>query len=450
MRCTVTAVFVFLLAGLKTGMAQELPDDSGISALVRAVSADSLRSYVEKLVSFGTRHTLSNRTDPERGIGAAQHWLLQQFRSFSAEGKGRLKVTLDTWQQPADGKRVNRPIVMANVMAVLPGTDTADHRVFIITAHLDSRRTNVMDSTGDAPGANDDASGVAALLEMARVMGSHPRAATIMWVAVSGEEQGLLGAAHLAEKMKQAHREVAAMINNDMIGQSTAGGTDLQDNTRVRVFSEGIPRAETPAQAALRRATGGENDSPSRELARYIKAAADRYVDNLTVKLIYRSDRFLRGGDHLPFTERGYTAVRITDYYENYTHQHQDVRKANGIIYGDLTRFMDFAYLRKNTGLNLAAVAELAAAPSVPQEVKMDVRELSNKTRLYWKAPAHGRVKGYYVLMRETDQPMWQRRFFTSSETLILPYSKDNYFFAVQAIGEDGSRSLPVFPAIGR
>lgn len=424
--------------------------DPRIRVMAQAISPDSLRSYVNALVSFGTRQTLSSGTDPHRGIGAARRWVLEKFREDAAVSGGRMNTYIDTWTQPADSHRINRSIIMGNVVARIQGTDPTDDRIFIVTGHLDSRRTNVMDSTEDAPGANDDASGVAALLEMARLLVAYPMKATVMLVAVTGEEQGLFGAVHLAEEAKAGHWHVAADLNNDMIGQSTSSETGLHDNTRVRVFSEAIPAAEAPEEARMRRLLGGENDSRSRELARYMKMIASAYVDNLGVELIYRRDRFLRGGDHEPFQDRGYTAVRITDYYENYTHQHQDVRTENGIQYGDLEKFMDFGYLRKTTALNLATVASLATAPSPPEKARIDISGLSNVTRLYWEAPAHGHASGYYILMRETDQPMWQRRFYTDSTEMTLPYSKDNYFFGVQAVSADGKLSVPVFPGIGR
>lgn len=421
-----------------------------ISRMVNEVSADSLQAYINTLVGFGTRHTLSSQTDPHRGIGAAREWVYGKFRQFAAHSGGRMTVKMDRWLQPADSHRVNRAVPMANVMATFGGSDPADSRVFIVSAHLDSRNSDIMDSTGSAPGANDDGSGVAALLEMARILSGWPTRATVILVAVTGEEQGLLGATHLAEEATEGHWQVAAMLNNDMIGQSTSSETDKHDNTRIRVFSEGIPAMETKEEAALRKALSGDNDSKSRELARYIKMICGTYIDNLEVQLIYRRDRFLRGGDHLPFQQRGFRAVRLTDFYENYTHQHQNIRTEQGIAYGDLPQFVDDAYLRKNTGLNLAVLASLAGAPAEPEGVKIDVTQLSNTTRLYWQAPHTGTVKGYYVLMRETDQSMWQKKIFTKATDIVLPYSRDNFFFAVQAVGEDGLMSLPVFPAIGR
>lgn len=418
--------------------------------MATTVSRDSLRAYIHTLVAFGTRHTLSSQTDPKHGIGAARMWVLSEFERFASQSNGRMTATMDTWIQPDDKHRVNRPVKMGNVMAKIKGTDPNDDRIFIVSGHLDSRNTDIMDSTGIAPGANDDGSGVAALIEMARILSHYPMRATVILVAVSGEEQGLLGSTHLAEEAKKKNWVIAAMFNNDMIGQSTSSETDKHDNTHIRVFSEGIPALETAKEAALRKAMSGENDSKSRELARYIKTIADTYVDNLQVKLIYRRDRFLRGGDHLPFQQRGFTAVRLTDFYENYDRQHQNVRKEDGVLYGDLPQFVDYEYLRKNTALNLATIACLANAPSVPQQVEIDVKRLSNYTRLYWQAPKHGNAKGYYVLMRETNVPMWQKKFYTEKQEMTLPYSRDNYFFAVQAVSEDGLMSVPVFPGIGR
>lgn len=424
--------------------------DSPVRHLVEEVSRDSLRSYIHSLVNFGTRHTLSLQTDPHHGIGAAREWVLSKFRWDASHSAGRMTAGIDTWMQPADHRRIDRPVWMGNVMATIKGTDPDDDRIFIVSAHLDSRCTRIMDSTDAAPGANDDGSGVAAILEMARLLSRYPVKATIILVVVTGEEQGLLGSAHLAEEAKTGHWNIAAMINNDMIGNSMSSGTDKHDNTKVRVFSEGIPFVETSQEQRDRKDLSGENDSKSRELARYIKMMGDTYVDNLDVVLIYRRDRFLRGGDHIPFQEKGFTAVRLTDFYENFDHQHQDVRTENGILYGDLPEFVDYEYLRKNTCLNLAAIACLANAPSAPQEPKIDVSHLSNDTRLYWQPPKYGNARGYYVLIRETDAPMWQKKFYTDNTEMTLPYSKDNFFFAVQSVGANGLISVPVFPGIGR
>jgi len=424
--------------------------DAAIEQMVAEVSADSLRSYINKMVSFGTRHTLSSTTDKSRGIGAARQWVVQQFQRFGASSGGRMQAYVDTTTLQPDGRRVNTAISLGNAMAILKGTDTADKRIYIISGHLDSRVSDVMNAKADTPGANDDGSGVAAVLECARIMSKKSFPATIIFVAVSGEEQGLLGAAFLAEKAAQNEWNIDGLLNNDIMGSNNSSETNIIDNTKLRVFSEGLPAFELEKAAASIRNMGSENDGRSRQLARYVKEVGERYVDHLEVMLIYRNDRFLRGGDHTPFVQRGFAAVRLTEMNENFNHQHQDLRTKNDTVYGDLTSFMDFEYLRKNTAVNLATLANLAKAPSVPQDVKVDVKDLTNSTLLYWRASKNGNVKGYYVLLRETSAPVWQKKFFTKDLSMRLPYSKDNYFFAVQAVNENGNESLPVMPAVGR
>jgi Zn-dependent M28 family amino/carboxypeptidase len=281
-------------------------------------------------------------------------------------------------------------------------------------------------------------------------MSKHAFPATIIFVAVSGEEQGLLGAGYLAAKAKKNNWNIDAMLNNDIVGSNNSNETNIIDNTRIRVFSEGLPAFELEKNAANIRNLGLENDGHARQLARYVKEIGERYIDNLEVVMVYRNDRFLRGGDHIPFVQNGFTAVRITEMNENYNHQHQDVRTENGIRYGDLVEFMDFEYLRKNTAMNLSVLANLAKAPPPPQEVKVDVKNLTNSTSLSWKAPKSSLSKGYYILIRETTSPYWQKKIFTAETSATLPYSKDNYFFAVQAVGETGNESLPVIPAVSR
>jgi hypothetical protein len=254
----------------------------------------------------------------------------------------------------------------------------------------------------------------------------------------------------MANRAKKENRNIEAVLNNDIMGSNNSSETNIIENTRVRVFSEGLPAYELDKSGKLIRQLGLENDGKARQLARYVKEVGERYVDNLQVVMIYRNDRFLRAGDHTPFVENGFAAVRITEMNENYYHQHQNVRKENGIHYGDLPEFMDFEYLRKNTALNLCNLANLAKAPSMPQDVKVDVKNLTNFTNLSWSAPAAGKVKGYYVLMRETISAVWQKKIFTPGLNIKLPYSKDNYFFAVQAVSENGNESLPVIPSVGR
>lgn len=420
--------------------------DPLIEKMVNEVSKDSLQSYIKKMVSFGTRNTLSTQSNPERGIGAARLWVLSRFNEFAKESDGRLTAFIDTVTLQPDGRRVNRPIVLGNVVATLKGTDPADDRIFIVSGHLDNMRSSVMDSTGDAPGANDDASGVAAVIESARIMSKRNFPATILFVALSGEEQGLLGASYMAEKAKKQTRNIEAVLNNDIIGSNNSNETNIINNTKIRVFSESFSEQDTIKSATIRR-LGLENDGKARQLARYTKEIGERYVDNLEVVMVYRNDRFLRGGDHTPFVQRGFAAIRFCEMNENYYHQHQDVRMENGIQYGDLLEFMDFEYLRKNTCLNLSNLANLAKSPAMPQEVKVDTRRLTNFTNLTWKVPKTGKVKGYYVMMRETTSAVWQKKFFTTDTKMDLPYSKDNYFFAVQSVSEEGNEGLPVVPS---
>ncbi|WP_288072298.1 M28 family metallopeptidase [Hydrotalea sp.] len=416
--------------------------------MVKEVSSDSLHNYIKTLVNFGTRNTLSTQTNPKRGIGAARKWVLQKFNEFATASNSRLTAFIDTITYHPDGKRVDSTIILGNVIATLKGTDPNDHRVFIISGHLDNMRTNVMDRVNDAPGANDDGSGSAAVIECARIMSRHAFPATVIFVTVSGEEQGLLGAYYMAKKAKKEGWDIEAVLNNDIMGSNNSSETNIIDNTRIRVFSEGLPAYETEKQAKRIRALGLENDGKARQLARYVKEIGERYVDNIQVVMIYRNDRFLRGGDHLPYVENGFAAVRFTEMNENYYHQHQDVRKENGIQYGDLPEFMDYEYLRKNTAINLANLANLAKAPAMPQNVTVEVKKLSNYTSLHWDKPATGNVKGYYILMRETTSAFWQKKLFTTATSADLPYSKDNYFFAVQSVGEAGNESLPVVPGI--
>ncbi|HMG68012.1 MAG TPA: M28 family metallopeptidase, partial [Chitinophagaceae bacterium] len=292
----------------------------------------------------------------------------------------------------------------------------------------------------------DDASGTAAVLESARIMSRSSFPATVIFVAVSGEEQGLLGSTYMAEKAKKENWNIEAVLNNDIMGSNNSSETNIINNTKIRVFSEAFSVTDTGRSALNIRNLGLENDGKARQLARYVKEIGERYVDNLEVVMVYRNDRFLRGGDHLPYVQRGYAAVRITEMDENYYHQHQDVRVENGIQYGDLLEFVDFEYLRKNTCMNLCNLANLAKSPSMPQEVRMEVKKLTNFTDLVWKAPKTGKVKGYYVLMRETTSATWQKKIYTADTKIELPYSKDNYFFAVQSVSDEGNEGLPVIP----
>jgi len=451
MKNKIIFLLVFLMGMVANSFSQQIiKKDIEIDAMVKEISADSLAQNLNKLVGFGTRATLSNQSSNTKGIGAARAWILSRFNEYAKASNGRLSAFIDTVTYNADGKRVNRPIILGNVVATLKGTDPNDKRIFLVSGHLDSRRSNEMDSIGDAPGANDDGSGTVAVMECARVMSKHSFPATIIFVTVSGEEQGLLGAYFMAGKAKKENWKLEAVLNNDIMGSNNSNETNIVDNTRIRVFSEGLSVTDTGRVAMQIRNLGLENDGRSRQLARYVKEIGERYIENLEVMMIYRNDRFLRGGDHTAFVENGFAAVRITEMNENYTRQHQDIRVENGIHYGDVLEHVDFEYLRKNTSMNVANLANLAKAPAVPEEVRVDVKKLTNSTYLYWKAPKTGIVKGYYILMRETTSPVWQKKVYTESLSITVPYSKDNYFFAVQAVNETGNESLPVIPAVGR
>lgn len=440
-------IYLFLvLFFFQKNFSQTTIDDPEIKKMVTEVKAENLEATVRKLASFGTRHTLSDTKSNTRGIGAAQHWVKSEFDKYALASGGRLTSIIDYFIIKADGKRIANDSQLGNVMATLKGTDPTDDRVLIISGHLDSRATDVMDVKSDAPGANDDASGVAAMMELTRIMSKREFPFTLIFVAVTGEEQGLYGARHLAEFAKESKWNVVAMINNDMIGNSLSSGTSLRDNTKVRVFSETIPYLETEAEAKMRKSTNRDNDSPSRELARYIKTVTNQYVDQLDINLVYRNDRFLRGGDHTPFSQNGFTAIRFCEMNENYDHQHQNLRTEKNIKYGDLPEFMDFEYMKKVTCSNLATFSNLAWSPKAPLNVGIEVKELTNSSTLVWKAPEGKTVYGYHILIRETAAPQWEKTIFVKDTKAEIPFSKDNFFFAIQSVDELGHSSLPLFP----
>lgn len=422
--------------------------DTEIASLIGEISADSIKKYVSKLASFHTRHSLSDTTSDDKGIGAARRWVAHKFNQFARRHQVEMEVKLDPFTVSPNPRhpRVPYSVTMKNVLGILKAADPADQRLLLVSAHLDSRNSDVMDSVGLAPGANDDASGVALVLEVARVMSTRQWPCELVFMAVQGEEQGLLGARHMAGKLKNADARLIAMFNNDIVGNTIASETGHENDKTVRVFSEMIPAYETDAETAARKALKAANDSPSRQLARYIKEVAEVYVADFSVTVNARPDRFLRGGDHTPFNQLGFPAVRFTEFHENFLHQHQDVRKENNIQYGDLPEFVNYQYTANVARTNLAALASLARAPGAPDAVRMKI-DLGNVTHLSWSPPESGpKPKGYYVLLRETHLPFWEKKFFVEDTTASLPYSKDNYFFAVQAVGEDGHVSQAVMP----
>ncbi len=416
--------------------------DRTLRDLVRAVDPARLEATVRALAGFGTRHTLSSQTDPVRGIGAARDWLFARMQEIAATSGGRMTVELQSYvQQPAS--RIPVATTITNVVATLRGSVAPD-RVYVVSGHYDSRASNVDDAVADAPGADDDASGVAAVLEMARLMATRDPAATIVFSAVAGEEQGLYGATYLATQL--AGKDVQGMITNDIVGSPVADDGTRDDRT-VRLFAEGVPSSETPAQAARRRSVGGENDSATRQLARFVADVAEP-ATRLQVRVVYRRDRYLRGGDHIPFLERGHPAVRLTEPAEDFAHQHQDVRVENGQQFGDLPEFCDFGYLADVTRVNTAAIWSLATAPGTPKGVALRTDRLTNETDIVWTRGTEPDLAGYEVVYRETTEPEWTTVVPVGDVTAVtLDISKDNVFFGVRAVNRAGRASPVAFPA---
>lgn len=431
--------------------AQELSSQSAdlkIRAALKDISAQQVQSDIEKLVSFQTRSTISAQDagsiSAGRGIGAAREWIRSEFERYSRECGGCLEVKTDSFTQPV-ADRVPSPTVITNVYAVLKGMNAEDaKRIVLVSGHYDSRNSDTLDTSGVAPGANDDGSGTAVSLACARVLSKLKFPGTIIFLTVAGEEQGLYGSKHFAEFAKSQGWDIEAVLNNDIVGGDKSEG---QDPKVVRVFSESIPDATTEAQLRMIRNLGGENDSPSRELARYVAQTARAYEIKVAPALEFRRDRYLRGGDHISFNEAGYAAVRFTEYRENFTRQHQNVRSENGIEYGDLPKFVNYDYVADVAGLNAATLAELASAPGPPQNIRVETKKLVNDSTLVWDAPADGRASGYEVLWRATSASDWEHSLSVGKVTrAMLPVSKDNVIFAIEAIDEAGHKSQPIVP----
>ena len=420
--------------------------DPRLARLSAAVNAARMKATVAKLVSFGTRHTLSDAQSPTRGIGAARRWLLAEFTALANEPGSRLRPFEDGFTQAA-APRIPQPVEIRNVGAILPGTDPARAKeALVLTAHYDSRVSDVMNATADAPGADDDGSGTALMLELARVTSQERPAISIYFVAVAGEEQGLNGSTHLAQRLQTEGVRVLAMTAVDMIGNSQ-GQDGVHDDLSGRLFSEGVPAAETDAHKKLRQALGGENDGAAREWARYVKRVGEREVENLDLWLMLRRDRIARGSDHLAFSQAGFPAIRLVEAHEHWDRQHQDLRTVDGRRYGDLLEHVDFAYAAKLGRALLAAVAELAAAPAPPGEVALG-GAVSPDTHLRIALPPDGRVAGVVLYRRRADSVVWQRavRYPRQTEIVLKDVVPDNFTFAVATVDAEGHESLPVYP----
>ncbi|MBU2666787.1 M28 family metallopeptidase [Actinoplanes bogorensis] len=430
-----------LVAGETAKAAKSRPDPE-LRKILREIDADRIEGIVRKLVSFGTRHTLSSQDDPVRGIGAARDWIFAEMRKYAAASGGRMTVELQSFVQPVSS-RIPVPTVITNVIATLAGSVTPE-RTYVVTGHYDSRVTDVMDAVKDAPGADDDASGVAVVMELARVLATRRPEATIVLAAVAGEEQGLYGSDHMAQVYKDRGVDIQGMFSNDIVGTGDAHDGTRNDPRTVRLFVEGVPTSETAAEANTRKSVGGENDGPSRQLGRFVK---DAEPDGMDVRVVWRRDRYLRGSDHISFLLRGYPAARFTEPRENFAHEHQDVRVEGGVQYGDLPEFCDFGYIARVARVNASAIWALSQAPGTPKGVVIDTTQLTNETTLRWEPGTEPDLAGYEVVWRETTAPDWEHsRAVGKVTTVTIDLSKDNVYFGVRAIDSDGHRGPAAAP----
>ena len=424
--------------------------DAGLRDLLRQIDPARVEATIEKLVSFGTRHTASSQTDPVRGIGAATSWVYAQMQAIAATSSGNMTVQKQTFVQPVSS-RIPVPTTITNVIATLQGT-ASPQRFYVVTGHLDSRVTDVLDFTSDAPGADDDGSGVAVVLELARVFATHQFPGTLVFATVAGEEQGLYGSTFMAQQMKAAGADVQGMFSNDIVGASQAWDGTRPDPHTLRMFVEGIPTAATPAQIALMQSVGGENDGATRQLARFVTEAAPFELTSMNVRVIWRRDRYLRGSDHLSFQGQGYPAARFTEPRENFDHEHQNTQVVNGVQLGDLIEFVDFGYTARVARVNGAALWALATAPSTPKNAVIHTTPPgtfsgTNLSTLQWDANPEADLAGYEVVMRETTAADWTSAIDVGNVTTVtLDISKDNVQFGIRAVDQAGHRSPAAFP----
>ena len=446
-------VVATLLAASARGAETDLPvlvGDPEIQAAVDEVSIERIQRSIYVLTSFKTRHTLSDPAPNGDGIGAASAWIRAEFERVSAAHGGRLKVALDTFVQSPELPRIPQPTSLTNVVATLPGTRAdSQSRIYVIGAHYDSRRKNVLNSTDAAPGANDNASGVAAVLEAARVLSGHSFPSTLVFIAFAGEEQGLDGSKHWASQARSQGLDVADMLNNDIIGCSRSAAGVVDRNT-VRVFAEGV-NVSVPQTPELRQIllTGGENDSPARNLARSIRDIAGVYTPSMRVRVVYRMDRYSRGGDHESFLNAGYPAVRLTEPAEDFLHEHEDPRVENGVTFGDTIDFVDFSYVANVTRVNVASLAALASAPAAPSGVQLESVRLENGSTLRWNPNTEADLAGYRIVWRDTTSPFWEHAIDVPKDVTrktLAGLSKDDVIFGVEAFDSKGHVSPAVYP----
>jgi peptidase M28-like protein len=439
------------LAGTSPALTRQEPD-KGLRDLVRHVDADRIQATVLRLTQFGTRHTASSQTDPARGIGAATAWVFQQMQAIAATSSGRMTVQQQTFVQPVSN-RIPVPTTITNVIATLKG-NASPERFYVVTGHLDSRVTDVLDFTSDAPGADDDASGVAVVLELARLFATRQFGGTLVFATVAGEEQGLYGSTFMAAQFKAAGADVQGMFSNDIVGASQAWDGTRPDPHTVRLFVEGIPTAVTSNQIAIMQAVGGENDGVARQLGRFVQDVAPRELTDMNIRLIWRRDRYLRASDHVSFQGQGYPAARFTEPRENFNHEHQNTQVVNGVQLGDLIQFVDSGYIARVAKVNAAALWSLATAPGTPKNVLIHATAPPNfsginTTTLTWNANTEPSLAGYEVVTRETTAPDWTNAIDVGNVTTVtLDMSKDNVQFGLRAVDQAGHRSPVAFPQV--
>jgi Zn-dependent M28 family amino/carboxypeptidase len=439
LKLTLTLLFISVLAFSQSEVSETL------SAIAKAPSAEHIEKDIRKLVSFGTRHTLSDTVSKTRGIGAARRWIKSEFDKISADCNNCLEVSYQRNFVAKDDRRIVKDVWVVNVMAIQRGTKYPN-RYVIMSGDIDSRVSDSNNFTSDSPGANDNASGMAGALEAARVLSKYKFPVSVIYVGLSGEEQGLHGGQHMAKVAKEQGWDIVAVLNNDMIG-NIEGIDGVKDNSTFRVFSEAISMETTDREKSAMRFYGGEIDGPSRQLARYIDKLTDDYMTNLDAIMIYRLDRFGRGGHHRPFNDQGFTGVRIMETHENYNRQHQDLRTENGIAYGDVIDFVDFDYASKLTAVNAITLAALASAPPEPKNVSIG-GAVQPSTRLKWDAVNDNDIIGYKIYWRDTTSPQWQYSRFVGNTTdyTLENIVIDNYLFGVASVGKNGAESLIQFP----
>jgi hypothetical protein len=423
---------------------------SDLIGLLRDIDPGRIQNTIQTLSNFGTRHTLSSQTDPNRGIGAATAWVTAQMQAIAAASSGRMTVQQQTFTQPP-ATNIPTPTQITNVIATIPGTASPE-RFYVITGHLDSRCTDITDFTSDAPGADDDASGVAVVLELARLFSAYTFPGTLVLATVSGEEEGLYGSTFMAQQMASAGNDVQGMFSNDIVGASQAFDGTRPNPFSVRLFLEGIPTNVTQSEISLMQSVGGENDGVARQLGRYVLDVAPFELTGMNVEMIWRRDRYLRGSDHISFQGQGYPAARFTEPRENFDHEHQNVQVVGGVQFGDLIEFVDFDYVARVAKINAAALWALGTSPATPKNVQIHVSPPAgfsgtNLTPLSWNANPESDLAGYEVVMRDTTSPVWTSAMDVGNVTSVtLNISKDNVQFGVRAVDQKGNRSPVAFP----